>query len=181
MTPTLRSSLEAALAEIVRRHGPRLRVLALRFRGTDQAADDIVQETFWTAWREIGRWLPGGPPFAAWLTRIAVNRAIDSERRGKVRRFFGLDTAETVADGAPFADVALAARTELAAVARDIRDLPPRQRAAILIVASGERTNAEVAATLGVSEGAAEQLLVRARRTLRARLAARDAMKETEP
>jgi RNA polymerase sigma-70 factor (ECF subfamily) len=31
----------------------------------------------------------------------------------------------------------------------------------------GEKTNAEIASILGVSEGAAEQLLVRARRTLR--------------
>ena len=53
----------------------------------------------------------------------------------------------------------------------DIRTLPARQRAAILLASDGEKSNIEIADALGVSLGAAEQLLVRARRTLRARLA----------
>lgn len=165
----------------MRRHGPRLRALVCRFRGSLAAADDVVQETFWTAWRKIGSWQPGGPPFAAWLTRIAVNRAIDQERRAKLRRFFGLETAEAAVDPEPAADAALAARSTLAAVARDIRGLPPRQRAAILLAAGGEHSNAGIAAALGISEGAAEQLLVRARRTLRDKLAGREETKETTP
>jgi RNA polymerase sigma-70 factor, ECF subfamily len=34
----------------------------------------------------------------------------------------------------------------------------------------GERSNAEIGSILGISEGAAEQLLVRARRTLREKI-----------
>jgi RNA polymerase sigma-70 factor (ECF subfamily) len=37
-----------------------------------------------------------------------------------------------------------------------------------------ERRNAEIAAVLGVSEGAAEQLLVRARKTLRAKMESKE-------
>jgi RNA polymerase sigma-70 factor (ECF subfamily) len=165
---------ERALAEIVRRHGPRLRALALRFSGDRGAADDILQETFLAAWRHAGKWQPGGPPFAAWLTRIAINRAIDRDRKRRLRRFFGLEGSEEVADPAVSAESAMTMRAELAAVVGDIRDLPPRQRAAILLSADGERSNAEIAGVLGLSEGAAEQLLVRARRTLRQRLAERD-------
>jgi RNA polymerase sigma-70 factor (ECF subfamily) len=46
--------------------------------------------------------------------------------------------------------------------------LPEKQRLALLLAVQAERSNAEIASVLGVSEGAAEQLLVRARRTLRA-------------
>ncbi len=165
---------ERAFTEIVRRHAGRLRTLALRFGGEAGEADDIVQETFWTVWRKAGSWQPGGPPFAAWLTRIAINRAIDADRRRRVRRFFGLEEADAVADEAATAEDETAARGELAAVAADIRALPQRQRAAILLAAGGEHSSSEIAAMLGLSAGAVEQLLVRARRTLRARLAERE-------
>ena len=138
---------ERAFTEIVRRHAGRLRTLALRFGGETGEADDIVQETFWTVWRKAGSWQPGGPPFAE---------------------------ADAVADEAATAEDETAARGELAAVAADIRALPQRQRAAILLAAGGEHSNSEIAAMLGLSAGAVEQLLVRARRTLRARLAERE-------
>jgi RNA polymerase sigma-70 factor (ECF subfamily) len=169
---------ERAFAEIVRRHGGRLRTLALRFGGEAGEADDIVQETFSALWRNAGSWRPGGPPFVAWLTRIAINRAIDADRRRRVRRFFGLEDAGDIADHSASSEEHVAMRGELAAVVGDIRNLPARQRAAILLVAGGERSNAEIAGILGQSEGAIEQLLVRARRTLRQRLAERDSAKE---
>jgi RNA polymerase sigma-70 factor (ECF subfamily) len=164
---------ERALAEIVRRHGPRLKALAHRFAGARAAADDIVQETFLAAWRSARSWRPGPASYGALLTRIAINRAIDFDRRGRVRRFFGLEAGAEIADPAASAEEAVAARSELHAVVADIASLPARQRAAILLSADGERSNAEIAAALGLSEGGAEQLLVRARRTLRTKLAAR--------
>ena len=165
---------QRAFAEIVRRHGGRLKALALRFAGGAAEADDIVQETFWSVWRNAARWQPGGPPFAAYLTRMAMNRAIDADRRRRLRRFFGLEEAGETADPEPAADTRLAASKELTDVTRDIRSLPVRQRAAILLAAEGARTNAEIAEAMGLSVGAVEQLLVRARRTLRNHLAARD-------
>lgn len=165
---------QRAFGEIMRRHGGRLRALAHRFAGGGAEADDIVQETFLSFWRTAGRWQPGGPPLGAYLTRIAINRAIDGDRRRRVRRFFGLAEAVEVADPEPASDDRLEGKRTLAAVARDIATLPARQRAAILLAADGERSNAEIGTAMGLSEGAVEQLLVRARRTLRMRLAERD-------
>jgi RNA polymerase sigma-70 factor (ECF subfamily) len=170
---------ERAFTEIVRRHGGRLKALALGFADGVAEADDVVQETFWSLWRNAGRWQPGGPPLAAYLTRIALNRAIDAGRRRRVRAFFGLEDAAEVSDPDPAVDERLAAGGELVAVVRDIHNLPTRQRAAILLAADGERANAEIAEIMGLSIGAVEQLLVRARRTLRTRLAARDSRGET--
>ena len=172
---------QRAFAEIVRRHGGRLKALALSFSGGAADADDIVQETFWSLWRNAGRWRPGGPPFAAYLTRMTINRAIDGERKRKTRRFFGLEAVEDAADPDPAADEKLAASNALKAVASDIHALPARQRAAILLTADEERSNAEIAEAMGLSVGAVEQLLVRARRTLRMRLAEREAQGGLEP
>jgi RNA polymerase sigma-70 factor (ECF subfamily) len=165
---------ERAFAVVVRRHAGRLKALALGFTGAPGDVDDIVQETLWSFWRHAARWRPGGPPLAAYLARIAINRAIDMTRRRKVRAFFGLEDASEVADAAAQIDDRLLAGSELAAVSRDLLDLPSRQREAILLAADGATSNGEIAATMGLTVGAVEQLLVRARRTLRARLAARD-------
>ena len=164
---------ERAFGHVVRAHAGRLRSLALGFSGGAAEADDVVQETFWSLWRNAKSWQPGGPPLGAYLTRIAINRAIDRGRRRKIRNFFGLEDAADVADSEPAQDERLSTRRDLADVLRDIRGLPERQRAAVLLAADGERSNAEIAAALGVSLGAAEQLLVRARRKLRTKLAAR--------
>jgi RNA polymerase sigma-70 factor (ECF subfamily) len=170
---------ERAFGEVVRRHAGKLKALALGFSGGAGEADDIVQETLWSLWRSAGRWQPGGAPLAAYLTRVAINRAIDLERRRRLRAFFGLEDAGDIGDADPQADRRLVARRELADVARDIRKLPTRQRAAILLAADGERGNGEIAVIMGLTVGAVEQLLVRARRTLRSQLAARDAQGET--
>jgi RNA polymerase sigma-70 factor (ECF subfamily) len=170
---------QRAFAEIVRRHAGRLKALALSFSGAPGEADDIVQETFWSLWRNASRWQPEGPPLSAYLARIAVNRAIDIGRRRKVRAFFGLEDAADVADVGVAADEALVAGSELAAVRRDLQELPARQREAILLAADGATSNGDIAMVMGLTVGAVEQLLVRARRTLRLRLAARDGDRET--
>ncbi len=164
-----------AFSEIVRRHGGRLRALAHRFIGGASEADDIVQETFLSFWKNAARWQPGGPPLGAYLTRIAINRAIDGDRRRKMRRFFGLEDASEIADPEAQADERLGSKSELAAVTGYVAALPARQRAAILLAADGERSNAEIGEAMGLSVGAVEQLLVRARRTLRRQLAQREA------
>jgi RNA polymerase sigma-70 factor (ECF subfamily) len=165
---------QRALAQLVRRHGPRLRALASGYSAAAADADDVVQETFFTVWRTAGRFEPRGVKVGSWITRIAVNRCIDLDRRRRLRRLVGLDDAAEVRDRAVDADRDLDGRRTLAAVADDIRALPARQRAAILLAADGEKSNAEIADALGVTLGAAEQLLVRARRTLRDKLAARE-------
>ena len=61
------------------------------------------------------------------------------------------------------------ARVALAELSDWLRELPPEQRVAITLTAIEGRTSAEAAEILGVSEGAIEQRLVRARSTLRER------------
>lgn len=157
---------ERAFADLVQRHTGRIHALARRFTGSAADADDVVQDTFWSVWRKADRWDPRGVKVSTWIYRIALNRCIDLDRRKKVRRLVGLDSVDDPVEPAPGAEHGAIVRGELQAVAKDIQALPARQRAAILL-ASGEISTAEVAARLGISDGAAEQLLVRARRTLR--------------
>lgn len=165
---------ERALAELVAKHSARLNALALRFTGSAADADDIVQETFWSVWRNAAGFEARGVKVSTWLYRITLNRCIDLDRRRKVRRLVGLETVADPVAPEPGAEHGAAMRSELAAVAADIRALPARQRAAILLAASGEAGTGDIAEKLGISDGAAEQLLVRARRTLRQKKQARE-------
>lgn len=164
---------EAAFNRLVRRHADRAHVLARRYLGSAAEADDVLQEAFWRAWRGAPKWRAGEAAFSTWLYRVVVNLCIDRSRRARIRRWLPFDSAPEPASDAVGADDAFEAGEELRAVLADITQLPDRQRAAILLSAEGGRANAEIAEILGVSEKAVESLLVRARRTLRAHLAAR--------
>jgi RNA polymerase sigma-70 factor (ECF subfamily) len=165
-----------AFSLLVIRHAERVRAVALRFTGNAADADDVAQATFLAAWRDLPNWQRGRAQFGTWLYRVAVNRCIDLARRRRVRSWLSLDAvAEPADERVSAADVAVH-QSELAAVRRDIRALPDKQRAALLLAVQAEKSMAEIAEALGVSAGAAEQLLVRARRSLRER--ARERMRE---
>ncbi|MBN9434609.1 MAG: sigma-70 family RNA polymerase sigma factor [Bosea sp.] len=156
-----------AIDMLMQRHATRLRMLARRMLGRNDEADDLVQDAFIALWRQADRLDPERGAIGAWLTRVVVNRAIDRARRARFLRFIGLDSAPDTADDVPDPEQAASARSEIAAVRADLEALPPRQRAAILLAAEEEASTASIAEALGLSAGAAEQLLVRGRRTLR--------------
>jgi RNA polymerase sigma-70 factor, ECF subfamily len=165
---------EAAFASLTRRHAARAHTLAFRQVGRMSDAEDIVQEAFWRTWKQASHWRPGEAAYTTWLHKVIVNLCIDRERRMKWRRWLPFsDVVEPVSDDAsPYHNVE--SRAELAAVMLDMQALPPRQRAALLLSAEGELSNRDIAQVLGVSEKALESLLVRGRRALRLKAAARN-------
>lgn len=158
-----------AFSLLVVRHAERVRAVALRFSGNAADADDVTQAAFLAAWRDAGNWQRGRARFSTWIYRVVVNRCIDLARRRRVRSWLSLDVVAEPEDDAPDAAELAVQRSELAAVRRDILALPEKQRAALLLAVQADKSTAEIGAALGVSAGAAEQLLVRARRALRER------------
>lgn len=160
----------AALARLIAMYGPGIRRYAAQSLTVASEAEDVAQEVFLRAWRHAERYDPSKGAVSSWLYRIAVNLCIDHNRRGGFRRFVGIDSMPEPEDDTPGAEVEYGARQRLAQTRSVIRTLPTRQKQAILLKAAGELSGAEIAMALGTSEGAVEQLLVRARATLRARL-----------
>jgi RNA polymerase sigma-70 factor (ECF subfamily) len=157
----------SAFTILMRRHGKLVRGLALGFSGRAADAEDVTQEVFIMLWRRPDSWQPGKAAFSTWLYRVVINRCLDQARRQRMRRWLPFGDIDEPPDEAPNALDALAGRDRLAEVGHMIRTLPEKQRLALLLAVQGERSNIEIASILGVSEGAAEQLLVRARRRLR--------------
>ena len=159
-----------ALARLIGMYGPGIRRYARQALTVPSEAEDVAQEVFLRAWKHAERYDPSKGAVSSWLYRIAVNLCIDHNRRGGFRRFVGIDTMPEPEDDTPGAEAEYGARQRLAQTQVVIRTLPKRQQQALLLKAAGELTGAEIAMTLNTSEGAVEQLLVRARATLRARL-----------
>lgn len=166
---------QAALRRLIDRHGRGLTLFAARYLGSASDAEDAVQDVFVSVWKNAARFDPARGRASTWLYRIAANRCIDLRRWRRFRTFVGLDAEhDAVAAEQRGADAEVGARQELAIVRDGIADLPERQRMAILLRAVGDLDVPAIAQIMGASAGSVEQLLVRARRRLRERLAQAD-------
>jgi RNA polymerase sigma-70 factor, ECF subfamily len=156
----------AAFRLIVTRTADPLVRLAARMLGSSTDAEDVVQEAFVKAYRALTE---DGFDFRSsvktWLYRIVTHSAIDAMRR-RARQLARNDSAPApTADGLALAE----ARLALAELGDWLQELPPEQRAALVLKAVEDLTTPEIADILECSEGAVEQRLVRARATLRKR------------
>lgn len=155
-----------AFRKIVVATSPRLVRLAARIMGSVEDGEDVVQEAYVKAYRAIadGRF-DGRSRLETWLYRIVTNTAIDALRSG-TRRPRSTDTLpEPAWDGAAAAEARVALR-ELETL---LTELPPDQRAAIVLKSVEGLSAAEIAEIMDTSEGAVEQRLVRARTALKQR------------
>jgi RNA polymerase sigma-70 factor (ECF subfamily) len=146
-----RGSAEA-FAELFRRHWPRAHRAAWLVVHDATAAEDVAQEAFLAAVRSLDRF-DRRRPFAPWLHRIVVNRAIDYARARELRRevtgdYF--DSAAPEAAAGPSEEVVAA----LAA-------LPPEQRAVIVLRHLLAFTPGEISKALGLPRGTVNSRLRR--------------------
>ena len=172
---------KAAFALLVRRHLARATALAQRITGNRSDAEEIVQEAFLRCWQKAPEWRPAERPandgaannrggagataqFGTWLYRVLVNLCLDRRRRPQP---VGIEAAETVADNAADGFDETARGETSRRVQAAMAQLPERQRAALALCYFEGLGNIEAAATLDISIGALESLLVRARRALR--------------
>jgi RNA polymerase sigma-70 factor (ECF subfamily) len=154
---------QRALAELVNRHGGWAARFAERLTGSAQTAEEVVQNAFLRLWTHPERW-EGRSRFSTWFYRVLHNLAMDELRR---RRGVTEELDDTLADGAPTPPETLERERRDARVRAALAGLPERQRAALVLSHFEGCTQAEAAAILGVSEGALESLLSRARAALR--------------
>src|SRR3954466_7360209 len=76
---------ESALASLYDRWSDRVHTIAFWMLKDADDAEDVVEETFWQAWRTAGHFAVRRASPATWLTMIARSRALD-RLRAKRRR-----------------------------------------------------------------------------------------------
>ena len=160
LTALAGSGHDRAFEEIVERYRRPLQRYLRRLL-SEALAEDVLQATFVRAWQSL-RAGTEVRDLRSWLYRIAHNQAINTLRAA------GAALPETPDLLALSTEAEVEQREELRATLDGIGALPDRQRAALLAVAVADRPHADVAAELGLSDGALRQLLLRARTALRA-------------
>ena len=137
-----------------------------RMTGSIVDGEDVVQETLAAAYYELSQ-LKELPPLRPWLFRIAHNRAIDHWRREQVRHAEPLDAAAEVADEpAHEPDHALARNQAVRSAISSFLELPPAQRACVILKDVLEHSLGDVAAELNISVPAVKAALHRGRAAL---------------
>jgi RNA polymerase sigma factor (sigma-70 family) len=159
---------------LVERHQSLVCALAYSACGDVARSEDLAQETFVTAWQHLGE-LREPAKVRAWLCGIVRNLAANTRRRDR-RRGGEPDSLETVAEHpSPGPDPAAEAvsRDEAALLWRTLAGMPEVYREALVLFYREQRSVAEVAAGLELSEDAVKQRLSRGRAMLRDEMLAR--------
>jgi len=157
-----------AFGVLAARHLDRCVAIACRTLGNRTDAEDVAHDAMLRVWRHAPKWKTGGARFTTWLYRVVVNLCIDRTRRAKPT--VG-EVPEDISDDSPDPEDTLESNQTAEQVRAAVMELPDRQREALVLCFFEGMSNADAADVLEVSVGALEQLLVRARRSLRVTLA----------
>ncbi|GIF43799.1 RNA polymerase sigma factor [Actinoplanes xinjiangensis] len=173
--------LRENFAALFDRHAPHIHRYLARRLG-DQAADDLVAETFLTAFRRRGTFRADQRDARPWLYGIAT-LLIAQHRRDEVRRLRLHQAVPAERDTSCHADrvaadvTAAALRSVLTSALADLAD---GDRDVLLLVVQEELTYEQVAAALDIPVGTVRSRLHRARTVLRAALGGSNPLNSTE-
>jgi RNA polymerase sigma-70 factor (ECF subfamily) len=142
----------SALAVLYDRYGRLAYSLAYRILGESEAAEDVVQDAFLSAWRGAASYRRDRGNPRAWLLSIVHHRAVDILRRKTTFRPAPLEIAESQPAEE---DTALAAEQNVQhrSVREALEALPQAQRRTIELAYFGGYTHVELSELMGVPLG----------------------------
>lgn len=155
---------------LVDRHLTRLHALASRLLDSGADADEVCQDAFVRAWQQAPKWQSGKARFSTWLHQVVLNLCRDRLRTR--REALPLDALAEQVDEQDTPEQAHGRADRDRSVQLALRELPERQREALVLCHFQGLSNIEAAALLELSVDALESLLARARRGLKAALGA---------
>jgi RNA polymerase sigma-70 factor (ECF subfamily) len=151
----VRAGDSAAFEVIYERHGAVAFSLAHRMCGRGQAAEDVVQEAFLSAWRRASSYDAARGSVRTWLLGIVHHRAVDALRRSGSdgRRRIDLPVEEMDFDANVKVDEEVIERDQAGIVRDALAELPPEQSKVIDLAYFGGFTHTEIADMLDVPIG----------------------------
>jgi RNA polymerase sigma factor (sigma-70 family) len=153
------SGNERAFAVLYERHHQPLYRYARTIVRHDEDARDVLQTTMARALSALRRRGVPDAPMRPWLFRIAHNEAVSVLRRR--RPTTDLESAREAV--APALETAVDGRDRLTTLVADLRDLPDRQRSALVMRELSGLSHEEIAGALEISVSAAKQAIFDAR------------------
>jgi RNA polymerase sigma-70 factor (ECF subfamily) len=161
---------------LVERHSRSVFRLAFRMTGNEQDAEDVVQETFLRAYKQLSHY-ESRSSFATWLYRIASNYSLDLIRMRKRHEDKrendpeeGRSIMDTVAATEPAQDrLVFSAQVQLSVTAA-MNELSDLERSAFVLRHFEGMSIEEIGSMLGTSLNATKHSIFRAVQKLRKRL-----------
>ncbi len=170
------ASTNQMVERLVREHSRLVYRIAYAVLRSHHDAEDATQETFVRVLRYRAKLATVEDP-KTWLARIAWRVAVDRKKRPGRAREIALDDPDNpiveVASSETAADQTLHAAQVGAVLEKLITALPTKLREPLILSAIEEMSPWEVAATLGINEGAVRSRVFRARQILKEKLAQR--------
>jgi len=141
-----------ALSALYDRYGRMAYALAYRILGEPEAAEDVVQDAFLSAWRGAGTFRRDRGNGRSWLLSIVHHRAVDVLRRKTTFRPAPLEAASAVPSDQDTAEEAVRG-VEGGTVRAALSGLPEAQRRTLELAYFGGYTQSELAELMGVPLG----------------------------
>lgn len=166
-----------AFRALVERHSRAVYRLAYRMTGSSHDAEDVVQETFLRAYRQLARF-ESRANFGTWVHRIAVNCSIDlirsrphreSAHDGADLEQFGAAVESTDSNGTSPERLMLSTEVQ-ERIGEAMSGLSRMERAAFMLRHLEGRSIDEISRSLGLKTNATKHSIFRAVRKMRAAL-----------
>jgi RNA polymerase sigma factor (sigma-70 family) len=174
-----------AFGRIVERYQRLLCSLAYSATGCLSESEDLAQEAFLDAWRQLAtlREPEKLRPWLCGILRHKVSRLRRSEGREPVRQAEGLEFAEAVPSADPSSPELAMDREEQALLWTALERVPELYREPLVLYYREHRSVEHVAAALDLTEDAVKQRLVRGRKILQERVLSfvEDALSRSTP
>ena len=149
---------------IVTAFTPPLYNLSCKMMGGHEDAPDIVQETFFRAYRDLGKF-DGRAPFSSWLYGICINVCYDSGKRRKRswerESQIDPDSSEMIPDGEKNVEAEVLAGQMAGRLKNCLQKLPETLRSAVLLRYQEDLPLGDVATALKISLSAAKMRVQR--------------------
>ncbi|HEV7846997.1 MAG TPA: sigma-70 family RNA polymerase sigma factor, partial [Thermoleophilaceae bacterium] len=152
-----------AFEALVQRYQPRLLAFCRHMLGSQQDAEDVLQEVFAAAFKAMladDRAINARP----WLYRIARNRSLNHLRRPQATGQDSMDIFER--DGGTTTADTVHKREEFRQIVADVHELPETQRTALLLREIDALSYDQIAEAMDTTVPSVKSLLVRARVSL---------------
>jgi len=150
--------------------------LAYRMTGNEEDAEEVVQETFLRAYKQLPRW-ESRSSFSTWLYRIAANYSIDVARQKSKRSETSLtqynddgavvDISQYMKSNEPGPERLLDSSRMQECVTTTLNELSSQERTAFVLRHFEDQSIEEIGTALGLSANATKQSIFRAVKKLR--------------
>jgi RNA polymerase sigma-70 factor (ECF subfamily) len=156
-----------AFASLVERYEDSLLGYARRLMSFNQNYEDVVQETFYKAYRDINGY-DAKRKFSSWIFRIAHNESVNYFRKNRFA--VSLEEIHEISDRNDFADSLhhkLDTQSQRKVLAEGLKQIPRKYREAIILRFYGNKSYEEIADIMHVPKGTVGTYVKRGKQKLK--------------